>query len=188
MRRRRGCRGRGRGRRGRGHGRRSSATFDPPARRACSAQTLTPDTFPPFGPHGYPKSVAKNRCCCPVSPSYVYGINPCTDCGGQRSTYRLSNNGVASPTLPGYSPPTPSSPASVENPTHEAITPAGSVEFSDTIPGNCCHCAISPSYLYGADPCPDCGGRRSAHRLNSNHDAAHYLRCFRLTSPTYLPL
>jgi len=188
MRRPRGCRGRGRGRRGRGHGRRSSDTYDPPARRACTAQTLTPDTSPTSGTHGYPKPVPRGRCHCPVTPSYVYGINPCTDCGGQRSTYRLSNNGVASATLPGYSPSTLSSPASVENPTHEAVTPVGSVEFSDTLLGNFCHCATSPSYLYGADPCPDCGGRRTSHRLNFKRDAAQYLNYYPLTSPTYLPL
>jgi hypothetical protein len=164
MRRPRGRRGRGRGRRGRGHGRRSSDTYDPPAHRSCTAQDINCDTFPPFGTHGYPKPVPKSRCHCPVTPSYVFGISPCTDCGGHRSTYRLSNNHVATPTPHGSSSSTPSSPASVE--------------FSDTLHGYCCRCATSSSYLYGADPCPECGGRRRSHHLNCN--------C--LTSPTYLPL
>jgi hypothetical protein len=181
-------RGRGRGRRGRGRGRRASDTYDPPARRACTAQTLTPDTSPPSDTHGNVKSVPENRCYCPITPSYLYGINLCDDCGGHRSTYRLSNNGGASRSLHAYSSSAPTSPASVEEPTHEAVTPFGPVEFQDTLLGNCCHCATSPSYLYGVNPCPDCGGRRSSHRLNYNRDAAQHLHCYCLASPTYLQL
>lgn len=61
-------------------------------------------------------------------------------------------------------------------PIHAPETSRGPFGVALTALGHaCCFCPVTRSYLYGVTHCPDCGGRRSTHRINFNRIPTRHL-------------